>query len=295
MGCAEGGKAMTAADRAALDAQYNLRAAVPEHLEYFARYERESAALRARWPGRLDLAYGPTPRQAIDLFLPRARPAPLLAFIHGGYWQSRDRKDFSFVAAPFLERGAAVALIGYDLAPAVRMDTIVAEVRAGIAWLYRHAADHGCDPAQLYVAGHSAGGHLAAMALATDWRTFGLPEDAIKGACAISGVFDLEPIRLCYLNEVVGLDAAEARRDSPLHLPLYGRCPVIVAVGELETRAFHEQSRAYAARLERDGWPCELLVEPGAEHFAIVMNMADADTPVVQAIARQIGLRAAPT
>jgi arylformamidase len=286
---------MGESERAALDAQYNLRAAVPEYLEYFARYESDSAALRAHWPGRLDLAYGPTPRQAIDLFLSRARAAPLLVFIHGGYWQSRDRKDFSFVAGPLLERGAAVALLGYDLAPAVRMDTIVEEVRAGLAWLYRHAAAHGCDPARLHVAGHSAGGHLAAMALTTDWRSLGLPEDVIKGVCAISGVFDLEPIRLCYLNEVVGLDQGEARRNSPLHLPLHGRCPVSVVVGELETRAFHEQSQSFAARLERDGWPCQLLVQPKVEHFGIVMSMAEADAPVVQAIARQMGLGTAPT
>ena len=284
----------TAAERAALDAQYNLRAAVPEHLTYFARYERESAALRAHWPGRLDLAYGPTARQAIDLFLPRVRAAPLLVFIHGGYWQSRDRKDFSFVAGPLLERGAAVALLGYDLAPEVRMDAIVAEVRAGLAWLYRHAPAHGCDPARLHVAGHSAGGHLAAMALATDWRTFGLPEGAIKGVCAISGVFDLEPIRLCYLNEVVGLDEREAQRNSPLHQALHGRCPVIVAVGELETEAFHEQSRAFAARLARDGWPCQLLVQPGVDHFGIVMSMAEPEAPVVEAIVRQMKLGGAP-
>jgi arylformamidase len=284
------------AERAALDAQYNLRAAVPEHLAYFARYERESAALRARRPGWLDLGYGSTPRQAIDLFLPRgAVAAPLLVFIHGGYWQSRDRKDFSFVAGPWLERGVAIALLGYDLAPEVRMDAIVAEVRAGLAWLHRQAPAHGCDPARLHVAGHSAGGHLAAMALATDWRTYGLPRDMIKGVCAISGVFDLEPIRLCYLNDVVGLDADEAHRNSPLHQPLGGRCPVIVAVGELETRAFHEQSRAFAARLEREGWPCELLVQPELDHFAIVMSMADTDAPVVQAIARQMGLGGAPT
>jgi arylformamidase len=282
------------AERAALDAQYNLRAAVPEHLTYFARYERESAALRAHWPGRLDLAYGPTSRQAIDLFLPRARAAPLLVFIHGGYWQSRDRKDFSFIAGPLLERGAAVALLGYDLAPEVRMDTVVAEVRAGLAWLYRHAPAHGCDPARLHIAGHSAGGHLAAMALATDWRRFGLPEDVIRGVCAISGVFDLEPIRLCYLNEVVGLDEAEARRNSPLHQTLHGRCPVIVAVGELETNAFHEQSQAFATRLERDGWPCQLLVQPAVDHFGIVMSMAEADAPLVQAIARQMALGGAP-
>jgi arylformamidase len=286
---------LSEADRAALDAQYNLRAAVPEHLTYFARYERESAALRGRWPARLDLAYGPTPRQAIDLFVPRTDGAPLLAFIHGGYWQSRDRKDFSFVAGPLLERGAAVALLGYDLAPEVRMDAIVAEVRAGLAWLYRHGPAHGCDPARLHVAGHSAGGHLAAMALATDWRTFGLPADVIKGVCAISGVFDLEPIRLCYLNEVVGLDEDEARRNSPLDQTLHGRRPVVVAVGELETEAFHQQSRAFAGRLERDGWPCQLLVQPGVDHFGIVMSMAEADAPVVQAIAQQMGLGRAPT
>jgi arylformamidase len=282
-------------ERAALDAQYNLRAAVPEHLTYFARYERESAALRAHWPGRLDLAYGSTSRQAIDLFLPRARAAPLMVFIHGGYWQSRDRKDFSFVAGPLLERGAAVALLGYDLAPEVRMDAIVAEVRAGLAWLHRHAPAHGCDSARIHLVGHSAGGHLAAMALTTEWRTFGLPEGLIKGVCAISGVFDLEPIRLCYLNEVVGLDAADAHRNSPVHQELHGPCPVIVAVGELETTAFHEQSRAFAARLERESWPCELLVQPRVDHFGIVMSMADADAPLVQGIARQMGLGEAPT
>jgi arylformamidase len=282
-------------ERGLLDAQYNLRAAVPEHLTYFARYEAESAALRARWPGRLDLSYGPTPRQGIDLFLPGISDPPLLVFIHGGYWQSRDRKDFSFVAGPLLERGVAVALIGYDLAPTVRMDTIVAQIRAGLAWLHRHAPDHGCDAQRFYLAGHSAGGHLAAMALATDWRTFGLPEDMIKGVCAISGIFDLEPIRRCYLNDVVGLDADEARRNSPIHQAMHGRCPVTVAVGELETRAFHEQSRTFAARLEGEGWPCELLVQPGVDHFGIIMSMAEPDAPLVQAIARQMRLGGAPT
>jgi arylformamidase len=132
------------------------------------------------------------------------------------------------------------------------------------------------------------------MALATDWRSFGLPEDLIRGVCAISGVFDLEPIRLCYLNEVVGLDEAEARRNSPLHQALHNRCPVVVAVGELETEAFHEQSRAFAAGLKREGWGCQLLVQPGVDHFGIVMSMAEADAPLVQAIGRQMGLGGAP-
>jgi arylformamidase len=281
-------------ERAALDAQYNLRAAVPEHLSYFARYEATSRELRARGRGRLDLPYGEGARQAIDLFLPEAPRAPLLVFIHGGYWQSRDRKDFSFVAEPWLGRGVAVALIGYELAPAVRMDAIVEQVRSALAWLYRHAGSHGCDPSRLFVAGHSAGGHLAAMTLATDWRRRGLPGDMIKGVCAISGIFDLEPIRLCYLNEVIGLEADEARRNSPIHLPLFGGCPVTVAVGELETFAFHEQSRNYAARLEREGRPCALLVHPGVDHFGIVMSMIDGEAPIVAAIARQMALPAAP-
>jgi arylformamidase len=227
-------------ERSALDAQYNLRAAVPEHLSYFARYEATSRALRARRRGRLDLAYGATPRQAIDLFLPETTSAPLLVFIHGGYWQSRDRKDFSFVAEPWLERGVAVALIGYELAPAVRMDVIVEQVRTGLAWLHRHASSHDCDPSRLFLAGHSAGGHLAAMALATDRRRRGLPEDTIKGVCAISGVFDLEPIRLCYLNEVVGLDEDEARRNSPNSPP---------AVRPLS--GHHRRGRAGDPRLSR--------------------------------------------
>ncbi len=283
-------------DRSTLDKNYNLRAAVPEFQSWFDRYEAASRAFRERWPGRLDLAYGNSPRQAIDLFLPAgaARP-PLLAFIHGGYWQGRDRKDFSYLAEPLVAAGAAVALLGYDLAPAVTMDTIVAEIREGLAWLHRNAGAQGFDPDRIFIAGHSAGGHLVAMALATDWQgAFGLPVDLIKGGTAISGVFDLEPIRRCYLNEVLRMDVAEAARNSPLHLPPGHPCPVVVTVGERETPAFHEQSQAYAARLATAGWRAELVTQPGLDHFAIVMSLADPGAPVVQAIRRQMGLEAAP-
>jgi arylformamidase len=282
-------------DRATLDRNYNLRAAVPEFQTWFDRYAAASAAFRARWPGRLDLRYGEGPRQEIDLFLPTAaRRPPLLAFIHGGYWQSRDRKDFSFVAEPMVAAGAAVALVGYDLAPALTMDRIVAQIRDGLAWLHRNAAGQGFEPERMFVAGHSAGGHLTAMAIATDWQAaFGLPADLIKGATAISGIFDLEPIRRCYLNDVVQMDEAEAQRNSPLHLPLGRPCPVVVAVGERETGAFHEQSHAYAARLEAAGWPCTLMTEPGLDHFAIVMTLGDPKAPLVRVVARQLGLGAA--
>ena len=281
------------ADRATLDANYNLRAAVPEFQDYFDRYEAASAAFRVRRPGRLDLAYGDTPRQAIDLFLPDATDPPLLAFVHGGYWQSQDRKRFSFVAGPLVEAGAAVAMIGYDLAPAVDMDAIVDQIRRALAWLHRHGTGHGFDGSRIHVAGHSAGGHLAAMALATDWTVAGLPADLIRGVCPISGVFDLEPIRRCYLNDVVGLDPEQAWRNSPLHLPPSGSCPVVVAVGERETAAFHEQSRIYDEHLRQAGLASRLLVQPGADHFGIIMEMADSGSPVVRAILDQMGLAGA--
>jgi arylformamidase len=282
-------------DRSTLDANYNLRAAVAEHQSYFDRYDAESAAFRQRHPGRLDLAYGDSPRQMVDLFLPARTRPPLLVFIHGGYWQRFDPKAFSFIAEQPLAAGAAVALIGYDLAPAVDLDAIVGQIRRGLGWLYRQGAALGYDRDRMFVAGHSAGGHLAAMALAHDWAADGLPRDLIKGACAISGVFDLEPIRLCYLNEVLGLDAAQARRNSPLHLaPGAAPCPVAVAVGASETAAFHEHSRAYADKLGAAGWPCQLVVQPGMHHFEIVMSLTRPDDALVGIIREQMGLAGAP-
>lgn len=280
-------------DRATLDAQYNLRARVPEFQSYFDRYDRMSAAFRQNAKGCLDLAYGPGARQGIDLFLPDAKAPPLAVFIHGGYWQSQDRKRFSFVAAPLIEAGAAVALIGYDLAPEVGMDAIVGQIRAGIAWLYKNGAELGYDPDQLVVSGHSAGGHLSAMALATDWASEGaLPDDLVKGICPISGIFDLEPIRLCYLNDVLGMDFEQARRYSPIRLPPRTRCPVTVTVGERETAAFLEQSRRYADHLRAAGVACELAVQPDLDHFSIVEAMAEPGSLTAQALCRQLGLRA---
>jgi arylformamidase len=194
------------------------------------------------------------------------------------------------VAAPLVRAGAAVALVGYDLAPHVDMDTIVGQVRQAIAWLYRNAAAHGYDGGRICLAGHSAGGHLAAMALATDWTAHELPADVVKGVCAISGVFDLEPIRQCDLNQVVGLDEAQARHNSPVLLPPRNHCPVLLTVGEHETLAFHRQSRAYADALGRYLVPCELVTQPGHDHFSIIMAMEDEANPAVRALIGQLGL-----
>ncbi|MCH9013286.1 MAG: alpha/beta hydrolase [Proteobacteria bacterium] len=158
-------------DRDEIDRQLNLRARWPEHEEYFERWARDSAAVRSQLDARLDLAYGASEGQTLDLFPAAAgsEPAPLLAFIHGGYWQSLDKGDFSYLAPAFVEAGIAFASLNYDLAPKVGVGEIVAQIRSALVWLARHGPAHGVDPARIFVAGHSAGGQLAVMALVTDW------------------------------------------------------------------------------------------------------------------------------
>lgn len=270
-----------ATEREQLDANYNLRARVPHFQDHFDAYVALSQAFRSEWPHqRRHLGYGTSERQAIDLFLPgAAAAAPLHVFIHGGYWQSQARENFAFVARPFVERGIAVALIGYDLAPTVTVTTIAGQVRSALAWLHANGARHGVDPGRLVISGHSAGGHLAALALATDWRARGLPADLVKGVCAISGLFDLEPVRRCYLNDVLKMDAAEAAALSPIHMETPGTAPVLLTVGGAETEAFLEQSRGYAGHLENQGRDVRLEVQPGLDHFEIVRALARPDNP----------------
>lgn len=275
-------------DQAGLDAQYNLRVRHPDYLERFARYARLSAQSRAVLDGVCDVDYGPAAGESLDIF-PASRPgAPLHLFIHGGYWQWLDKSDFSFVATGLAPSGAAVASINYALAPAADMDEIVRQCRAAAVWLHRNARRFNADPARLFVSGHSAGGHLAAMLLATDWAEFaGLPGDLVKGGCVISGLFDLEPIHISYHNAVLDLDAAMVRCNSPRHLPP-PRAPVIVAVGGDETDEFLRQSREFAADWAAGGAAARLIERPGLDHFAIVEDLADPESPLARAINAQM-------
>lgn len=273
-------------DRAGLDAQLNLRARLPEHVEYFARWARDSAAARARLGGRLDLAYGPSPGQALDLF-PAAGPgpAPLLAFIHGGYWQSLDKGDFSYLAPPFVAAGVAFASLNYDLAPGVRVAEIVAQVRRGIAWLARHGAGHGIDPARIAVAGHSAGGHLAALALATDWAAVdpALPADPVKGACAVSGIYELAPLRLSYQQEVLKLSPGEVEGLSPVRCIPARAGPLVCAVGGAETPEFLRQQDEFVAAWRAAGLEARVVDLPGRHHFSAVDALGEPDHPLFAA------------
>src|SRR5207245_9760578 len=189
--------------------------------EWLERYARESAKARAELSCRLDVAYGASPGETLDVFpAPGSTPAPVHVFIHGGYWHRLDKADFSFVARGLLPAGATVVVINYALIPTVQMAELVSQCRASIAWVHRHAASFGGDPTRIFVSGHSAGGHLVAMAMSTDWKAFGgLPADVIKAGCGIGGLYDLEPIRLCYLNAVLTLTPEDARRHSPVPPP----------------------------------------------------------------------------
>jgi arylformamidase len=252
-------------DRAALDAAYNNSAAVPETAQIMADWERRSDELAAQRPQFLDLRYGPAERNRIDFFAAGSR-APTLLFIHGGYWQMRQKETFRFLAAGPLAHGISVALVGYTLAPQIRLDGIVAEIRTALAWIAARAESFGADPAQLYLSGWSAGGHLTAMCAA---------DSGIKGALAISGIYDLEPVRLCYVNDKLQLDEAEARRNSPLlHLPTTS-VPMIVAYGTGELAEMQRQSKEFADAREGTGLPGRGAPLAGHNHFTILEELAD--------------------
>jgi arylformamidase len=279
-------------DRQALDREYNNRGKVADFADWLARYARESEATRRQLPVDLDVAYGPSPTERLDVFPAGGRgPAPVQVFIHGGYWMLLDKRDFSFVARAFHAGGAATVLINYALMPSVGMDELVRQCRAAVAWTHANAKAFGGDPQRIFVSGHSAGGHLTAMVMATDWVRFGAPADVVKGGCGISGLYDLEPIRLCYLNDTLGLDADAARRHSPIHLRPTSRAPLLLPLGALEGPEYHRQTEEQAAAWRGHGVSCAVLDLPGIHHFSVVSQLEDAASELGRAVLGQMGLR----
>lgn len=268
----------------ALNFEYNLRARTPDHPAFIAEWETGGIAARERLRVRRDLSYGPRPRQKIDIF-PAAKPdAPVLAFVHGGYWQGMGREISHYLAPAFVTNGVTFAAIGYTLCPDVTLPALVEEVREAMGWLYGNVRDLGGDPGRLHIAGHSAGGHLAATMMATGWNARGLPADMIKGGCAISGIYDLEPIRHTYLNDALKLDADTARSVSPIFDPPREPAPLICAVGAHEPSEFLRQQADFATAWRSADIDVRIVDLPGRHHFSAVNALGEAGHPLHRAV-----------
>lgn len=262
-------------DQAALDNQYNNRLRVPDYATYFERWESLSRQAEKEYSVIKDISYGKWPRECLDIY-PSAQPrSKTLVFIHGGYWQKLDKALFHFVARSFLPAHVTTVLITYPLAPVASMDEMVSSCRDAIYWLYHHVSSFHGDPEQLYLAGHSAGGHLAAMLAATQWEQLypDLPANTIKGACAISGLFNLVPIQLSELNSVLRMDTETALRNSPVRLQP-ARCPLVLGVGEDESEEFKAQSEELYTRWKEQA-QLQLLELPGCNHYWVMDAFAD--------------------
>lgn len=259
------------------DAQYNNRARIPDALQILERWANASAHTRAQTRCVLDVPYGDAPSEKLDIFPAAAPNAPVLVHIHGGYWRALDKRDQSFVAASFVDAGAMVVVPNYALCPAVTIEHIALQLVRALAWVWRNAAAHGGDPGRIVVSGHSAGGHLAAMLLACDWRAVApdLPADLVKASLSISGLFDLEPLRHApFLAPDLNLTEASAFKLSPAYWPAPSAGPLHALVGAEESEEFVRQNELIRARWGAAVVPvCETV--PGTHHLSVLHELAD--------------------
>jgi arylformamidase len=266
---------MTRPDPAWLDRMYNNRALVPDHGDYFSRWATQSAQARAGGDGTLDVAYGGSAGQSLDVF-PPARPvpagAPVLVFIHGGYWRSLDKSDHSFLAPAFTDAGACVVMPNYDLCPAVTIPDIALQMVRALAWTWRNIAEFGGDPGRITVVGHSAGGHLAAMLLACDWKKHApdLPADLVKNALSVSGLYELESVmHTPFLKESLRLTPEQAVQASPAWFPAPRQGVLYTVAGADESEEFLRHNALIESAWGARAVPVrEALL--GLNHFSIV-------------------------
>ena len=278
-------------NQAELDHQMSARGTVPDVMPFVAAYARESARMRATLPCKVEVPYGPSAAERLDYFPARTPNSPIFVFIHGGYWRALDAADSSFMAKTLVEAGAAVVAVNYELAPIASLDEIVRQCRAAIAWVWTHANDLNGDRARIHVSGSSAGGHLGGMMVAGGWaQDFGLPEGVIQSASLLSGLFDLEPVRLSNCNEWVQLNPASAWRNSPLHNLPSRALPLIISYAPNETEEFKRQSEIYGAACAARGCAVDYVMEPGTNHFDLPIRFMDPQAALTRTTLRVMGL-----
>jgi arylformamidase len=281
---------MTKKDVAYWEAQYNNRAAFPDFQQYFDRWAARSEETRRSVRCHLDVPYGSHAMEKLDIFVPKGASRACLMFIHGGYWRALDKKEHSFVAAELVKQGVTVAVTNYALCPAVTVEDIVRQILQACAWLHRNAFNFGAPMGRLYVSGHSAGGHLTAMAMAALFPVFqrDLPKKVVRGGLAISGVYDLQDIvNVPSVNTDVRLEPAQAARVSPLAYPPATDAPLYLAVGGKELPPFRDQQSALAAK-----WKKVVAAEipcPNDHHFSILDGLADPSSALFKGAMKLVG------
>jgi len=282
-----------------LDRMYNNRLLVPGHAAHFARWAEASRKAREQLPCQLELHYGGSSGETLDVFpaseVHGDNGAPVLVFIHGGYWRSLDKADHSFIAPAFARAGACVAVLNYALCPAVTVVQIVQQIAKALAWTWHHVAGFGGDPARITVAGHSAGGHLAAMLLAHDWAAHApdLPQALVKNALSISGLYDLEPIRLTPFLSDLKLTPEQVSQASPVLLPRPPQGALYSVAGGDESDEFLRQNRLIQQTWGLETVPvCESL--PGLNHFSVLEALVEPSHRLHQLALELLGLEEVP-
>jgi arylformamidase len=248
-----------------LERQLNPRVTVPDFQQYLDRSAQASEAARASLPAIRDVRYGPRPRQCLDIYPAEDARAPLVIFVHGGFWRALSKEAFAGLAGALRPRGIGTVLIGYDLCPVVTLDELVAEIIDAIEWTGDNLKTHGIYPRRIVLAGTSAGAHLIAMAMMT--RQF----PHVDAACLVSGVYDVEPVVKISVGAAIGLDATSARRNSPIRHARSLGVPLLIAVGEAESSEWQRQSEEFAKRCIDAGNEVRFLKLAGAHHFSTGM------------------------
>jgi len=274
-----------ALSREEINFQYMPRMTVPNAEDYLEAAARRSEKARRKLGGKIDVAYGDTPGQTLDIFPAAEKKAPVHVFIHGGYWRALDKSFYSEMAVPMVAAGATTVLVNYDLCPVVTVTEITDQVRRALVWVHKNIGRHNGDRKRITVSGHSAGGHLTGMMVATDWDALaGLPNDLIKASIPISGLFDLRGHRETDVQADIHLTVKEAKAMSPMLLPPVATGPALSAAGGAEPNLFHWQSLAYAAHLRLNGVKAEYISMGNDNHFDITERLAKPNDPLTKAL-----------